>query len=347
MSISPPSPATPGCLPMARFRRASSSPGWACSPASTAWREPCPRGRPAHDGGGPPAGRAGPDGRAVQGTGADDARSAHSSRIRSMTPLPPGRRTRRPPRLLHPRGRRVHGPVRQPQLQPVQRRRPGARVPRTARRSPRRVGVEHLVGVHQVHGAEVARVDEPWAPGQGPRADAMVTRRPGLGLAIITADCAPVLFAAPGVVGAAHAGWRGRAGRGAGGGGRGHGRAGTCTPRSARASATAATRSPPTCATPCWHATRPMRASSPTAGRSTGCSICRATAPHGSVRPGRRSPCWAPTRWPTRRGSSAIAAARLQAAARSAIRSPSSHAVPPLAIVLLIVLMVLFGCVLN
>ena len=71
------------------------------------------------------------------------------------------------------------------------------------------VGVPALVGVHQVHGADVAIVDEPWAPGAGPRADAMVTRRPGFGLAIITADCAPVLFAAPGVVGAAHAGWRG------------------------------------------------------------------------------------------------------------------------------------------
>ncbi len=52
-------------------------------------------------------------------------------------------------------------------------------------------------------------MEEPWAVGAGPRADAMVTRRPGVGLAIITADCAPVLFAAPGVVGAAHAGWRG------------------------------------------------------------------------------------------------------------------------------------------
>ena len=71
------------------------------------------------------------------------------------------------------------------------------------------VGVPSLVGLHQVHGAAVAIVDEPWATGAGPRADAMVTRRPGIGLGIITADCVPVLFAAPGVVGAAHAGWRG------------------------------------------------------------------------------------------------------------------------------------------
>ncbi len=71
------------------------------------------------------------------------------------------------------------------------------------------VGVEQLVGLTQVHGPDVVVVVEPWQPGHGPRADAMVTRRPGLGLAIVTADCAPVLFAAPGQVGAAHAGWRG------------------------------------------------------------------------------------------------------------------------------------------
>jgi polyphenol oxidase len=71
------------------------------------------------------------------------------------------------------------------------------------------VGVATLTGLTQVHGAAVAVVDEPWETGAGPQADAMVTRRPGVGLGIITADCAPVLFAGPGVVGAAHAGWRG------------------------------------------------------------------------------------------------------------------------------------------
>lgn len=71
------------------------------------------------------------------------------------------------------------------------------------------IGAPVLVGLTQVHGAAVAVVDEPWAIGAGPRADAMVTRRPGIGLGIITADCAPVLFVGPGVVGAAHAGWRG------------------------------------------------------------------------------------------------------------------------------------------
>ncbi len=72
----------------------------------------------------------------------------------------------------------------------------------------------NLVGVHQVHGALAVTVREAWAPGAGPRADAMVTDRPGLALGIITADCAPVLFADAdaGVIGAAHAGWRGALG---------------------------------------------------------------------------------------------------------------------------------------
>ena len=74
------------------------------------------------------------------------------------------------------------------------------------------IGAPVLVGLTQVHGADVALVEEPWATGAGPRADAMVTRRPGIGLGIVTADCAPVLFAGPGVVGAAHAGWRGALG---------------------------------------------------------------------------------------------------------------------------------------
>ena len=73
------------------------------------------------------------------------------------------------------------------------------------------VGIDRLVGVTQVHGAVVVAVDAPWPPGEGPRADALVTGRPGLGLGIITADCAPVLFWGGGVAGAAHAGWRGAA----------------------------------------------------------------------------------------------------------------------------------------
>lgn len=68
-----------------------------------------------------------------------------------------------------------------------------------------------LVTVHQVHSADVASVNAPLADIDRPRADAVVTATPGLALAILTADCQPVLFADPqaGVVGAAHAGWRG------------------------------------------------------------------------------------------------------------------------------------------
>lgn len=68
-----------------------------------------------------------------------------------------------------------------------------------------------LVGVYQVHGIEVATVAEPWPDDQRPQADALVTDRPGVLLGIVTADCAPLLLAdaEAGVVGAAHAGWRG------------------------------------------------------------------------------------------------------------------------------------------
>jgi YfiH family protein len=80
-------------------------------------------------------------------------------------------------------------------------------------RAARALGADpgRLVGLTQVHGAEAVTVEEAWAPGEGPRADAAVTRRPGLALGIVTADCAPVLFAdaEAGVIGAAHAGWRG------------------------------------------------------------------------------------------------------------------------------------------
>ena len=68
-----------------------------------------------------------------------------------------------------------------------------------------------LATVFQVHGAEAVKVETPWPHEDRPRADAMATDRPGLLLGILTADCAPVLFAdsEAGVVGAAHAGWRG------------------------------------------------------------------------------------------------------------------------------------------
>ena len=72
------------------------------------------------------------------------------------------------------------------------------------------LGVETLVSLHQVHSDRVAPVTGPWQ-GSRPEADAMVTDRPGIGLAVLTADCAPVLLAdrEAGVVGAAHAGWKG------------------------------------------------------------------------------------------------------------------------------------------
>lgn len=66
-----------------------------------------------------------------------------------------------------------------------------------------------LVSVYQVHGDRCVIVDAPFA--ERPEADAMATRTPGLLLGILTADCVPVLFADrhAGVVGAAHAGWKG------------------------------------------------------------------------------------------------------------------------------------------
>lgn len=68
-----------------------------------------------------------------------------------------------------------------------------------------------LATVHQIHSAEAIYAAEPWAQEARPSADAMVTDQPGLLLGILTADCAPVLLAdaEAGVVGAAHAGWRG------------------------------------------------------------------------------------------------------------------------------------------
>ena len=68
-----------------------------------------------------------------------------------------------------------------------------------------------LVGLHQVHSAEVVQLTDPWSDADRPQADALVTDQPGLLLGILTADCAPVLLAdaEAGVIGAAHAGWRG------------------------------------------------------------------------------------------------------------------------------------------
>lgn len=75
-------------------------------------------------------------------------------------------------------------------------------------------GAGALNTVYQVHGTTVATVESPWEHASAPQADAMVTDRPGIAIGILTADCAPVLFADPvnRVVGAAHAGWRGAVG---------------------------------------------------------------------------------------------------------------------------------------
>lgn len=71
-----------------------------------------------------------------------------------------------------------------------------------------------LVTVYQVHSADAVTVVAPFDDDLRPRADALVTNRPGLVLGVLTADCAPVLFAdrEAGVVAAAHAGWKGAIG---------------------------------------------------------------------------------------------------------------------------------------
>jgi hypothetical protein len=75
------------------------------------------------------------------------------------------------------------------------------------------LGGGRLAAPHQVHSPDVATVTQAWddaAEGR-PVADAVVTAVPGIVLGIVTADCGPILFAdrAAGVIGAAHAGWRG------------------------------------------------------------------------------------------------------------------------------------------
>ena len=86
-------------------------------------------------------------------------------------------------------------------------------------RENRRLAVEavapgaRLVTLHQVHSATAIAAGD-WTDDARPHADALVTDRPGLALGILTADCTPVLFAdeRAGVVGAAHAGWKGAIG---------------------------------------------------------------------------------------------------------------------------------------
>ncbi|MAN62405.1 MAG: polyphenol oxidase [Parvibaculum sp.] len=73
---------------------------------------------------------------------------------------------------------------------------------------------DHLLTVYQVHSPNVIVADKPWAADAAPEGDALVTATRGLALGILTADCTPILFADPeaGVIGAAHAGWKGAIG---------------------------------------------------------------------------------------------------------------------------------------
>ena len=74
------------------------------------------------------------------------------------------------------------------------------------------VAADRLAALYQVHSAHCVVVDKPFAHHEAQRADAMVTQVADLALAVSSADCSPVLFASPGVIGAAHAGWRGALG---------------------------------------------------------------------------------------------------------------------------------------
>ena len=70
---------------------------------------------------------------------------------------------------------------------------------------------DRLLTPYQIHSPDVVIVEQPWTHDNRPRADAIVTRTPRLGIGVSTADCGPLLFAdaQARVIGAAHAGWRG------------------------------------------------------------------------------------------------------------------------------------------
>ena len=73
------------------------------------------------------------------------------------------------------------------------------------------IAPQNLLSCYQTHSPDVVTVTEIWPAQQRPNADAMVTKMKGVALGILTADCGPLLFAdvGAGVIGAAHAGWRG------------------------------------------------------------------------------------------------------------------------------------------
>ena len=73
------------------------------------------------------------------------------------------------------------------------------------------VASAQFVSCYQIHSPNVVVAAHAWTRENSPRADALVTRVPGLAIGVTTADCGPILFAdaQAGVVGAAHAGWKG------------------------------------------------------------------------------------------------------------------------------------------
>jgi YfiH family protein len=75
------------------------------------------------------------------------------------------------------------------------------------------VAPDCLLTAYQIHSPDVVTVERPWIASQRPRADAIVTATAGIAIGVSTADCGPVLLAdaTAGVIGAAHAGWRGAA----------------------------------------------------------------------------------------------------------------------------------------
>lgn len=89
----------------------------------------------------------------------------------------------------------------------------GAHVAENRRRMAEQLGVtpENLLGLYQIHSADVVVATGPWPDGERPRADGVVTATPGLALGVASADCGPLLFAdaEARVIGAAHSGWKG------------------------------------------------------------------------------------------------------------------------------------------
>jgi polyphenol oxidase len=86
-----------------------------------------------------------------------------------------------------------------------------AKVVENRRRAMEALDGAKLVTLYQIHSAKAVSVTRPWEIGESPEADALATNLPGIALGMLTADCAPVLLAdaEAGVIGAAHAGWKG------------------------------------------------------------------------------------------------------------------------------------------